>query len=271
MTDIANRPSSAQAMQATSQILGVLPKIAGLVLGLTAVAYYIGWAVSRSYYDELGASWVLELLTASQIMHRGMAPIALTLTIFFLSIFMQVKGVGTKLTYMKWGLFFGLLGFLCWFASDRPFDWISIQVANHLLALSGLFLCFFAGLLLGEMALSLALSPRDTTDYGDLADITHLLILITIFWTPQIFGSASARLATATDSVEFPTVAISSAIAMQWRLVGAVGDELLLVSNAEFPDSRQFRLVEPINLVSIETMKTETKTKGPSSFTSRIK
>lgn len=49
-----------------SEAVGVfgefLPKIAGIAISLTFITYFLGWREESSYYQALGAPWVLSLI-----------------------------------------------------------------------------------------------------------------------------------------------------------------------------------------------------------------
>ena len=54
--------SADKTLEATSSVLGLLPKIAGFVGGLTAIGLLMGWREMSSYYSTLGAPWAISMM-----------------------------------------------------------------------------------------------------------------------------------------------------------------------------------------------------------------
>jgi hypothetical protein len=59
------QPTILPAGESVATILG---KIGGAVVGLSAIAYFVGWGEAWSYYDALGAPWVLKSLSATRFL-----------------------------------------------------------------------------------------------------------------------------------------------------------------------------------------------------------
>ncbi|MFC1485951.1 hypothetical protein ACFL55_02880 [Candidatus Latescibacterota bacterium] len=62
---------------ALTRILDNLTKVASLFIGLTAFAYIIGWLEYRAYFNEFGASWIMNDLQPISILSNSWIPVAL--------------------------------------------------------------------------------------------------------------------------------------------------------------------------------------------------
>ena len=62
---------NARIIKAVSYVYGFLPQVAGSIVGLSAMAYFIGWRMLSAYYESLGAPWVKSLIPSTQIIQAS--------------------------------------------------------------------------------------------------------------------------------------------------------------------------------------------------------
>ena len=58
-----------------NRFLGYMPQIAAVIIGLSGVAYLIGWLYARSYYSVFGAEWLINELPVSVLVSYSWWPV----------------------------------------------------------------------------------------------------------------------------------------------------------------------------------------------------
>jgi hypothetical protein len=64
-------PDDIQLLKAFHSVVASLPQLGGMVIGLVAVGYFVGWKASCAYYGAFGAEWVASLLSPSELLQQS--------------------------------------------------------------------------------------------------------------------------------------------------------------------------------------------------------
>lgn len=71
--------------EAIDRILNTLPRIASLVIGVTALGYLVGWLYAKEYFKVFGATWLLSELSTSELLSYSVIPIGFLLFFLYLA------------------------------------------------------------------------------------------------------------------------------------------------------------------------------------------
>ncbi|MBN1845213.1 MAG: hypothetical protein JW810_05985 [Sedimentisphaerales bacterium] len=68
------------------RLLRGIPNVAGFIIGLTGIAYLLGWIYAKSYYEEFGATWLLGEIPLLTILGFSWWPVAIVVFFAYLGI-----------------------------------------------------------------------------------------------------------------------------------------------------------------------------------------
>jgi len=234
-----------------SALLGSLPKIAGAVVGITTLAYAVGLAESFGFFFRLGAPWAVALLTPTQVMQAGSIP---ALLIAGVSIPVAVNyfiGAVQRRTLLRVAASICLISTVLMAITLISGSWFSGGIIQYcfLGACFSLAVCVgvMTGITIGKYLLG-KLHPD-----WNLLSITFASSL-SLLAIPFVVGSASANLQADSGSAGFPNVSTRDGKDLDWRLAGAVGDHLLLVSFNAKHVALHLQVVKPEAVVDIRPL-----------------
>lgn len=234
-------PDEQNTLRATGSVLGLLPQIAAFAVGFTGLAYITGWRETSAYYRELGAPWATSLLTPAQVMQTSIWLIVLISTFAFVSVLALVeKSVGQK-GLRRWSLFFLGLAIVTYVFSLALEGHVSASTTNRMLGATAFFWAIAAGTTVGELIACLALQEFKWGGYEVF--LLYFVVLYGLSQAPTLMGDSRAKLAGEPGLNSLPTVTLTGSTTGLWRLVGACGDKLLLVSLSPDRQGRLFKLV----------------------------
>lgn len=234
-------PDEQDTLRATGSVLGLFPQIAGFAVGFTGLAYITGWRETSAYYRELGAPWATSLLSPSQVMQASIWLIALISTVAFISVLLLVeRNVGQK-GLRRWSVLFLVLAVVVYAFSFALEGHISASTTNLLLSATALCWAISAGTTVGELIACLALQEFKWGGYEVF--LLYFVVIYGLSQAPTIMGESRGRLAGDPASTSLPSVTLAGSAPGSWRLVGACGDKLLLISLTPDRKGRLFKLV----------------------------
>lgn len=244
MTEKSAQQIGKRNLEAAKSVLNLLPQATGLVVGLSGLAYVAGWREMYSYYQEIGAPWVLPLLSSSQIMQASIWLISLISVVGFLSVLSLAYGDAGPKGLSRFSIGFFIVAAVVYILALLLDDRVGSSTANIFAIMASVFWIISSGLTIGELAARLAVSDLKWNGYHML--LLYFVVLYGFYQAPSIMGSARAKQVgderwSSTPKVSF----ISAEQDAEWRLAGMCGDKLLLVSPAAERKDRRFRLVSP--------------------------
>jgi hypothetical protein len=229
---------------ATSRLLGLLPQLASILVVVSAVGYWIGWKIARTYYDELGAPWVTEMLSPSQLAQGATAWMTAFASVWLGSIFALHQRTATT-RGLKWTS-------IALLAIASLMSLLSIlfkQEAGILAIVGGLFWIFGLALTAGELVGQLV-DANERWDNNSLY-LAYFLFAFGLSWFPYEIGHANA-VSDTSGSSNLPTVMVSSPGDQgPWLLVAPVNGKLLLMKLENGTSPRQFRVIDPVSATAI--------------------
>ena len=245
---------STSMLKTISGLADTLARVAGVLVGLSALAYYVGYRIESNYLSEAGASWVLGLLSTSELVREGQVVIlavGVTLFISVINLF-EKDGSAEKLRHNDVVLSVISMALLA-AAYFSSMYWGNHKLESMLSILAGTLMAAAAGFTIGELIGRLDESGRSWSGY-------HLYLLWFFYFSaiamaPYFIGTNRAKLDLEPKVSSLPVATISGEGVGKWHLMRTIGDNYLLVTLVEKPASREFRLVPISPIVVIASNK----------------
>ena len=98
------------SIAAISSVFGIILQLTGTIAGISAVAYFVGWRQNRAYYSELGCTWFMSLLPASDTIQTAIPVFWILAVTSFLQFELFLKGKATPKYFARFALVCSLLG-----------------------------------------------------------------------------------------------------------------------------------------------------------------
>ena len=218
------------------------PHLGGGFVGYTAIAYFISWQQSYTYYNALGAPWFLKAFTTTRLlMESGVLLTALLLLGVTALAIVGRKRMSAKLI-TEVAIAFGILGlivtaigfFAPQFVSEGEVFYLS-QIAIVLFGMSTALVV--AGIITGAL------------DSGPQPVKLHLwaialLVALGLWRAPVLSGRSRAARDSHPTLSSLPLVNGPAAADTGWRLVAILDRKFLLMKPAVRREDRRFRVTE---------------------------
>lgn len=229
-------------LKTISGLTGVLARAGGALVGLSALAYFVGYKIQNAYLSQAGANWAINLFSASELVREGQGVILIIgITLFISVVYLFGKeGTAEKLRRIDIVLS-GISIALLVTAYITSTYWGNHKTDYSLSILAGIFMAAAAGFTIGELIARLDESESKWNRY-------HLTLLMffyvsAIAMAPYFMGSNKAKLDLEPTLSSLPIVKIAGEDSGKWHLVRAIGDNYLLVALTEASAQREFRLI----------------------------
>lgn len=244
--------STDKSASAASNVVGVLPQVAGAVAGLMVLGVFAGWREETAYYSNLGAPWFISNLTPAMLFERS-ANSMLVLALFaILSVLNFMQGQASVKGLRWWSIVTVILSSGLFMAGLLPESLISNNAAHACMVFGGIIMSISAGLTVGEVVARLA--DNDLVWNGYHVYLLYLVIWFGLMQAPAWVGESQARIDSDARTCNLPTVQIKSAsLDKSLRLVTMVGNQVLLVVLADRPESSAFKVIDASEIVVISS------------------
>ena len=235
-------PDNTSTSKTLASFSEMLARAAGALVGLSALAYFVGYEIESNYLSQVGARWALGMFSTSELVQKGLViiiPAGLTLFLSIVQLF-ETDGAARKLGKIDITLnIISVMLLIGAFVSSKYFENPKFDYTLSLLA--GMLFAAAAGFTLGELIGRLDESKRIWDDY-------HFYLIFCFYFSagimaPHLMGKSSAKLDIDPSTTALPLVAVDGEEAGKWRLMRIIGDKYFLVVMVENPSSRKFRLV----------------------------
>lgn len=245
--DALTKPNLPTTIKATAAVLGLLPQIAGLVVGLTAVAYLVGWRETTAFYNGLGAPWATAMLTSSQVMRSSIWIVGGIGLFFIMSVYLLSQGAASSKSLRLWSIIFmGVAG-----ALYIAFQFTPPVVSGILAACMSICWSWSTGLALGELVASLAANQVQWHAYHMY--LIYFVVTFGLVYVSDTLGNVHARTIVETQGQHLAQAAMGGfPNHSSWRIISPVSDKFLLVQFNGTGNKHIFVLVSPANIQSIE-------------------
>jgi hypothetical protein len=244
----SNQP--ADALKGITTVVGILPQVAGAVLGLSALGYIAGWREADAYYSDIGAQWFARQLPPNQLLLES-APLISGIAFFaMLTVVNVANGVWSLKSVIRWAKWLGIVGFGGYVIALSLDRWISPNWVALVQAWAGASWSICVGLILGELVGSFR---RDQTSW-EIRQIVlaWLVVCLGLWYGPLVWAQGRARVdMRLSDSplAHLHGPGLDSA----WRIVTVTGDRALAVRLNALAEARLFRIIDLTDSISIQS------------------
>lgn len=241
---------SEQTFRAAVDVLRLLPQFVGILVSVSAVAYFAGLREATAYFSYLGASWAVSLLSSTDIVQRSIPliyPIAVTI---FLVVVGLLDTSATSSGLRRLSLAIGIACVIALFVPLISEPWISPLAAHVSSYIAGVLWAVLAGLGVGQLIARR--KEGDTHWQAYHLWMVYLVILYGLWMAPDQMGRSRAELDAHARESLLPRVTSSQLPDTEiWRLVGPLGNQMLVMRPSDEPKHRVFRIVENSDLSEI--------------------
>lgn len=239
MNDLVQRPDGDKAIEGVGKMLSIFPRIASLLVGFTALVYFVGWRESTAFYQEMGAPWASELLTTPQVMHAGESLVLMSILPIVISAMVLMGGQGSIKSFIAWQLLFLVASFIFLVAQTLPDDWVGQGKKDLFLYISSFCYALLLGTAVGELLAYISFGRG--IRHKDWTDFINLAVFFAMLNAPTYLGQARARAEVNAPVSEKKLVCVSR-LDCSWHVAGVVGDKLLAFKSGE--KGRVFKIFE---------------------------
>jgi hypothetical protein len=252
VTNDINSTHATKALSATNHIIGLLPRLAGAVAGISALGIFAGWREVSAYYSELGAPWVSGMLSPSRLIASSFSLMGTICLFTFLSVWGLSANSITENSLRRASIVAIGLATLCYIAGIAPIHWFE-KVTIYIFAIAAAQLSALSvGLTIGELIAGLA--ERDLKWNGYHVWLLHWIVLVGLLQAPNRLGSALAEIDGALDSTKLPIISTAVAVPNRtWRLVTTIDSSFLAVALGPRRDDHVFRVFAASEITDIKS------------------
>ena len=247
MGDQTNTSAGHPGFLAAATLLGGLARLAGVIAGLSAVAYYIGWREERAYYENLGCQWFLQLVPTTSLVQVAIPAIFSTAIFAFLAFESLVQGRATSRGLSRWFNWLALIGLI---APLLPLERVlGAKLMGLISVAAAALLSAAAGVLIGLLVARLAESQQQWK--AEHLNLLYLLVFLGLWTIPENHGSERATQDGDPVTSRLSVASVRDDPGDEWRLVAALEKQLLLVQLTPRSQDRRFRLVDSADVLGI--------------------
>lgn len=229
----------------------------------------MGWEESTSYYSHLNATWAAALLTPIQVLQFGASYFSLFMLVAIFGVTLHL-GTLTGAIPRKFFIFliilFGILSLV------SIFTYSIYEAGRHFISgKTALFISLLFGMstIVTETLLIIDSTRHKATNLKDLLG-TLVFIMTPSLWIlvlgPQNIGQTRALMDINPSYSDLPHIQIVSN-SEDWRLVGQVGDQLLLICFSSEHTGNHFILINPETVKNIYTNESSSNQTNPARST----
>lgn len=246
------------AVKTADSITGLLPKLGGLVAGLSALALFFGWKEASTYYSELGAPWVTGMLSTSKLIQFSAEQISAIGIFALFSIYLITQQAATEKSLRKWSLIILFPAALIFIIKFLPSSWFNFSPTAGYLMLTGaaFLMSIAAGITIGELIAGLSDKKMVWGPYHFF--LLQWVIGYGVLFSAGINARATAEINGDIKNSKLPIVSLAVPIAgKEWRLVTNIDSSFLVVSLAESKGDRVFRILSANEISGITSARTK--------------
>jgi hypothetical protein len=239
-------------------IAGLLPKLGGLLAGLSALALFFGWKEATIYYSELGAPWVTGMLSTAKLVQFSAVQISAIGIFALFSIFLITQQAATEKSLRKWSLIILFSAVLIFIVRFLPSSWFNFSPTTIYLMLTGaaFLMSIAAGVTIGELIAGL--SDKKMVWGKHHFFLLQWVIGYGVLLSADINARATAEINGDLKNSNLPIVSLAMPITgKEWRLVTNIDSSFLVVSLAETKEDRVFRILNASDISSIKSTRSK--------------
>jgi hypothetical protein len=217
-------PDDIQLLKAFHSVVASLPQLGGMVIGLVAVGYFVGWKASCAYYGAFGAEWVASLLSPSELLQQSYTVLSGIVSGVLGTMLVTLDRLWSKKLIQRIDLVIAVLGFLLLIVASC-LDGCHAETSAAYVTLSASFLWSFS--ISSSIVLHVyAIRDNERQPESTFLRLGYLLWFFVAYQMPTYDGRPRGQLAADPQSSNLPFVTTGGET---WRLLLARQERLILV------------------------------------------
>lgn len=236
---------------ATIIIFKSLTKIAAAFLSLAGFAYIIGWFQASSYFNTLGADWILNDMNTMSILSYSWIPIVVLLGFLYLGLWdisqNRLKKIKHDRVLRKYLILFIILLIIGRFVLQRLELDIYYKPITYILIWSYF---FYAGISLQTLITELQNRSFKWNTFANA--LIYGVVVFGLYWAPYMIGEVNAKSDMDIKSSPLPKVILKTVSNNDLRLLYNTQDRFYLV---ELSDSLKYPFVFVASIDEIEKVR----------------
>lgn len=245
-------------LDSVNSITTLITKLAALITGLSALAIISGWKKATTYYQELGAPWVTNMLSPSALFqYSAQQFLGIGIIVFLIIILIAEKSITEKSLRIYCGVFM-VLAFIILSIEIIPSNWLNLSSLSMYtwIVTAAFLMSISSAFCIGILITNLSYKKLKWNDF-------HLSLLFAILWlglwqSAEYSARAKANYEGNLKSSDLPLVSLVIPIAgKEWRLVTNLDSSFLVVSLAETKGDRVFRILSASDISSIKSTRSK--------------
>lgn len=255
MKNTNEKNGMAATLRATVSVFNLLPQLAAMVAGVGILALFVGWRQTSAYFSELGASWIIPMVSSTELVKSSLSFFAFVTTIALVSIVMLLQGAATRRGLTWWSVIVYVVGAAFFATNLLPGDWVTPRTVNACASVAGLLIATSAALTIGELIAHLAEKSAEWDRHSIY--LGYFALVVGFLWAPQMVGEAHAKLDGDFALSALPIVALKDDTSgRSWRLLKSLDGSFLVVSLAAKKKDFVFRVVGADEVAEIRSSST---------------
>ncbi|WP_162314223.1 hypothetical protein [Pseudoxanthomonas yeongjuensis] len=237
-----------KALIAIKELTAPLSHVAAIAVGLTGIAYVLGWSYLRGHFKGLGAPWALQMLDATQYITAALGPLLTFALMLAISLNFYVDGNATQKGTIRFcGLIFAASA-VC-FAIHYSLEWWIFDNHKSHWNIAAFILLILAGFQLFIIFIVSIIEHFGPTTTTNMVGIGSLAAMVIASIAPTF---AESRSKNKLDDMSFTPVDIKQQNEpCTWGLVHALSQERVLLIS--MPEGNSFRVVNTSEIDSISS------------------
>jgi hypothetical protein len=224
----------------TLQVVDSAQKVLGLLVGLASVSYLIGWRYTNNYWRAFHASWVLDLISPTQMVADVINLISVMGIGVYLSLFGPLWDARLS-TVSRWFQILLALASITWVVTLLPGSVIIGSTARMFYVVGPFLLMLGGGIGVGICVRWLR---KPNTTWNDWFGIAFIFLYFVIVNTaPTMFANAQAAIDLHPETSTLDVVSWRDRPEGDWRLGRVVDKGFVVIKLTSDPNVSEVRLL----------------------------
>jgi hypothetical protein len=243
MSSPSDQDHAAATIAALSSVYGVALQLTGAIAGISAVAYFIGFRENQAYFRELGCTWYISLLAASDVIQTAIPALwGLALT-GFIQFDLFLRGKASAKYFAKTAFVCSVLGTGLSILPDLLSHYLQPLAIHVIAVVANSFILWAAGTFVAEFLARFVESGRSWR--AEHLTLVYLIVMFAAWYAPDQSGRARADADSDPTYTKLPEVKLTEVkTGERWYLVHVIENRFLVGTFGAKPADRHFRVVE---------------------------
>lgn len=233
---------------AFKELTAPLVRLAAVAVGLSGIAYVLGWSYLRGQFRGYGVPWALQMLDATHFISAALGPLLLFSLLLAVSLYIYVDGNMTKKGVLRSAMYFLAASVACFAIHYSLKNWVFENYQSHW-NIPALLLVFIAGLQFFAAIVINTVDHFSPTTTTNMVSLGYLIVVAIASMAPSIAESAAKK---RLGDMNFTPVSMAHGSELcSWGIVHALSQERFLLIS--LTDGKNFRIVDSRDVLIIHS------------------